>query len=98
MPVDDFPDRAARLAAAGELPPAAAARDDGAPVADAPAHAAGQPPRVFGVQPHGHDLVEHVPIRLDPELQRRLEARAAADGTSASDVVRRALNAYLDGA
>jgi hypothetical protein len=75
MPVDDFPDRAAR-----------------------PAHAAGQTPWVFGGPPHGHDPLHHVPIRLDPELQRRLEARATADHTSPSDVVRRALHAYLDDA
>jgi ribbon-helix-helix CopG family protein len=102
MPVDDFPDRAARLAAAGTLPPAATPGD--APVDQAPPADGAQPAalphalrRHGALGPHGQELTEHVPIRLDPELQRRLEARAALDGTSASDVVRRALRQYLDG-
>jgi EmrB/QacA subfamily drug resistance transporter len=101
MPVDDFPDRTARLAAAGTFPPEAALDDaaaagDGNAAKDATsAHAR---PRGGSPGPVGHDLVEHTPIRLDPDLARRLDARAAADGTSASDVVRRALHAYLDGA
>lgn len=37
---------------------------------------------------------EIVPVRLDPDLP--LEERAEADATSASDVIRRALRAYLE--
>jgi len=35
------------------------------------------------------------PVRLEPELRRALDERAAADGTSASEIVRLALRAYL---
>jgi len=34
-------------------------------------------------------------VRLDPELREALVSRAAADGTSASDVIREALRKYL---
>ena len=36
------------------------------------------------------------PVRLDPELRATLEQRAETDHTSASDIVRTALRAYLD--
>ena len=38
---------------------------------------------------------EQLPLRLSPELRRRLEARAARDGGSLTDTVIRALEAYL---
>jgi hypothetical protein len=34
-------------------------------------------------------------VRLDPELKRDLLMRAAQDGTSVSDVIRRALREYV---
>jgi Ribbon-helix-helix protein, copG family len=36
-----------------------------------------------------------VPVRLDPELQEALNARAESDRTTASDVIRQALRAWL---
>ncbi|WP_322778722.1 ribbon-helix-helix protein, CopG family [Frankia sp. Cas4] len=35
-------------------------------------------------------------MRLDPELRAVLAARAAAEHTNASDVIRQALRAWLD--
>ena len=37
-----------------------------------------------------------VPVRLDPELRAALAARADAEHTTASDVIRQALRAWLD--
>ena len=39
---------------------------------------------------------EVVPVRLDPALRRAVEARAEADHTTASDVIRQALKRFLD--
>ena len=39
---------------------------------------------------------EIVPVRLDPDLRRALEVRAADEQTTQSDLIRRALRAYLD--
>jgi hypothetical protein len=36
-----------------------------------------------------------VPVRLDPELREALNARAESDHTTASDVIRQALRAWL---
>jgi predicted HicB family RNase H-like nuclease len=36
-----------------------------------------------------------VPVRCDPELRAALEARAKQDGSSISEVIRRALRRYL---
>jgi len=49
-----------------------------------------------GRPPLGAGPSEIVPVRLDPDLRRALEERANAEATSASDVIRRALRAYLD--
>ena len=38
---------------------------------------------------------EIVPVRLDPELRRALEVRAADEHTTRSDLIRRALRAFL---
>jgi len=38
---------------------------------------------------------ETLPVRLDPDLRRALDDRAAAEDTTASDVVRKALREYL---
>ena len=43
----------------------------------------------------GSGPAESVPVRLEPELRKALDERAAADNTTASDVVREALRRYL---
>jgi hypothetical protein len=43
----------------------------------------------------GSGPAESFPVRLEPELRSALEARAAMDKTTASDVVREALRTYL---
>jgi predicted transcriptional regulator len=37
-----------------------------------------------------------VPVRLDPELRADVEARADADHTTTSDIIREALRRFLD--
>ncbi len=44
----------------------------------------------------GSGPAEVVPVRLDPDLKAALEARAEAEDTNSSEVIRRALRAYLD--
>lgn len=44
----------------------------------------------------GSGPAEVVPVRLDPELREAIEARAAADGMTTSEIIRRALRNYLD--
>jgi Arc/MetJ-type ribon-helix-helix transcriptional regulator len=44
----------------------------------------------------GSAPAEVVPVRLDPELRTALQARAGADGVSASEVIRSAIREYLD--
>jgi len=43
----------------------------------------------------GSGPAEALPVRLDPELRKALDERAAAEHTTASDVVREALRRYL---
>lgn len=43
----------------------------------------------------GSGPAESLPVRLDPQLRKALDERAAADNTTASDVVREALRRYL---
>jgi len=43
----------------------------------------------------GSGPADSLPVRLDPELRRAVDDRAAADATTASDVVREALRRYL---
>jgi hypothetical protein len=43
----------------------------------------------------GSGPADSLPVRLDPELRRAVDERAAADHTTASDVVREALRRYL---
>ncbi len=43
----------------------------------------------------GSGPAEALPVRLDPELRRAVDERAAAEHTTASDVVREALRRYL---
>jgi hypothetical protein len=49
-----------------------------------------------GRKPMGSAAADVVPIRMDPELKQALSRRAERDHTSASDVVRQALRAWLD--
>ena len=43
----------------------------------------------------GSAPAEVVPVRLDPELRNAVEARATADDTTTSEVIREALRQYL---
>ena len=64
-------------------------------VAHAPSPAEQINPR-RGRPPLGSGPSEVVPVRLDPELREAVSARADADDTSTSEVIRRALRAFLD--
>ncbi len=44
----------------------------------------------------GSGPADTLPVRLDPELRAAVEARAAADQTSTSDVIREALRRFLE--
>jgi ribbon-helix-helix CopG family protein len=44
----------------------------------------------------GSAPAEVVPVRLDPDLKRAVEARADADHTTLSEVIREALRRFLD--
>lgn len=39
---------------------------------------------------------EVVPVRLDPDLKQAVEARAEAERTTASEIIREALRRFLD--
>lgn len=43
----------------------------------------------------GSAAADTLPVRLDPELRRAVDDRAAVEHTTASDVVREALRRYL---
>jgi uncharacterized protein (DUF4415 family) len=49
-----------------------------------------------GRPPMGSAPAEVVPVRIDPELKAAIEARAAADQTTTSEVIREALRRFLD--
>lgn len=51
-----------------------------------------------GRRPLGSAAAVVVPVRLDPELRAALAQRAEADQTTASDVIRQALSAWLEAA
>jgi hypothetical protein len=44
----------------------------------------------------GTGPAEVVPVRIDPELRAAIEARAEADGTTTSEVIREALRRFLE--
>jgi hypothetical protein len=44
----------------------------------------------------GSAPAEVVPVRLDPELKQAVEARARADDTSTSEIIREALRRFLE--
>lgn len=48
-----------------------------------------------GRRPLGSGPASVVPVRLDPELRAALTARAESEDVSASEVIRRALRAWL---
>jgi hypothetical protein len=47
--------------------------------------------------PIGSPPTDAIQIRLVPELRRALEQRAAAEGTTPSEIVQEALRRYLEG-
>lgn len=49
-----------------------------------------------GRPPMGSAKAEVVPVRIDPELKAAIEARAAADDSTTSEVIRAALRKFLD--
>jgi predicted transcriptional regulator len=49
-----------------------------------------------GRPPMGSGPAEVVPVRLDPELRAAIEAKAEADNTTTSEVIREALRRFLD--
>jgi hypothetical protein len=51
-----------------------------------------------GRRPIGSAPGDVVPVRLDPDLRAALAARAESDNTSASEVIRQALRAWLHAA
>ncbi|HEY5013151.1 MAG TPA: ribbon-helix-helix domain-containing protein [Acidimicrobiia bacterium] len=44
----------------------------------------------------GSAPAEVVPVRLEPQLKEAVDARAAAEHLSTSEIIRRALRKYLD--
>ncbi len=44
----------------------------------------------------GSAPAEVVPVRLDPDLKRAVEARAEAEHTTTSEIIREALRRFLD--
>jgi len=44
----------------------------------------------------GSAPAEVVPVRIDPELKAAIDARAAADQSSTSEVIREAIRRFLD--
>ena len=54
--------------------------------------------RSGGRKPIGSAAARVVPVRLDPELDAALRQRAHSDNSTASDVIRDALHAWLKSA
>lgn len=44
----------------------------------------------------GSGPADVVPVRIDPELRAAIEARAEADNTTTSEIIRQALRRFLD--
>jgi hypothetical protein len=49
-----------------------------------------------GRPPMGSGPADVVPVRIDPELRSAIEARAKADHTTTSEIIREALRRFLD--
>lgn len=64
------------------------------------------PPKVLAIGPDragrrgrpsmGSGPADVVPVRIDPELREAIEARAAADHTTTSEVIREAIRRFLE--
>ena len=52
--------------------------------------------RQRGRPPMGSGPADVVPVRIDPELRSAMEARAEADQTTTSEIIREALRRFLD--
>jgi hypothetical protein len=49
-----------------------------------------------GRPPMGSGPADVVPVRIDPELRAAIEARAEAEHTTTSEIIREALRRFLD--
>ncbi len=49
-----------------------------------------------GRPPMGSGPAEVVPVRIDPELRAAIEARAKADDSTTSDILREAIRRFLE--
>jgi hypothetical protein len=49
-----------------------------------------------GRPPMGSGPADVVPVRIDPELRAAIEARAEAEHTSTSEIIRQAIRRFLD--
>jgi hypothetical protein len=49
-----------------------------------------------GRPPMGSGPADVVPVRIDPEMKAAIEARADADHTSTSEIIREAIRRFLD--
>lgn len=61
----------------------------------------GYDPEVLKARRRGRPMLgtapsEIVPVRLDPDLRQAVEARAEADHTTTSEIIRQALRRFLD--
>ena len=54
-------------------------------------------PRRRGRPMIGSEPAEVVPVRIDPELRAAVDARALAEHTTTSEIIREALRRYLHG-
>ena len=53
-------------------------------------------PRRRGRPPMGSGPADVVPVRLDPELRAAIEARAEAEHTTTSEIIREAIRRFLE--
>jgi Ribbon-helix-helix protein, copG family len=49
-----------------------------------------------GRPPMGSAAAEVVPVRLDPELKRAVDARARRERTTTSEIIRQAIRSFLE--
>jgi hypothetical protein len=49
-----------------------------------------------GRPPMGSGPADVVPVRIDPELRAAIEARAEAEDTTTSEIIREAIRRFLD--
>lgn len=53
-------------------------------------------PRRRGRPPMGSGRADVVPVRIDPELRAAIEARAEAEHTTTSEIIREAIRRFLE--